>query len=581
MLTKTIISEAISKKSWSLVLLGFTILMGTLFKIAMALVLQNIIDKVLPVDPSLNPHLGMWVGLFVFGLLFSILFDFLGYYQAVKIGSFVTESLSKEVFSHALRADYMEVSSLPANDLAVSITKDCEVIGNQFIGKNWIFFWKQIIILIALFSTMMAIVPLWGLITFIVLPLFYMSLHSLRKFINKMDKDTYDKIQNLQVKTQKNLAMIRGIKLKNGIIPVEEQFGKDIEQLMNRHRFLDLLKRLYDSQLSDLFIGSLIGIILGIGGYLTIRGDMEATIGKLLAFVLMIPFVYHSFKSLMNISINTRIVDKEIEALEAIMGLRSEMKSEPVNQIEEVLSLKFQNVSFEGEQKDDLLDQVSFEIKRGEKLGILSYEPQDRQVIFELMTKLIRPKDGVISINNCDVNQMNTQYLRELITSVSSQQFVNQDTIANNITFPLLFDEYKYNDALNRSGLKEIVANFEQKDQTIVLETPLFTKSFLQRLQLANAFYKDSKIFILNDATAHLDIRSEEAIMKEVNKLKNKMVIIMSDKVYNVLNCDKILILMNGQVVEYGKLPDLLQNKDSEFNKMIKKVKTTKVVKVS
>ncbi|MGD9886547.1 MAG: ABC transporter transmembrane domain-containing protein [Bacilli bacterium] len=581
MLTKTIISEAISKKSWSLVLMGFTILMGTLFKIAMALILQNIIDKVLPVDPSLNPQLGMWVGLFVFGLLLSILFDFLGYFQAVKIGSFVTESLSKEVFSHALRADYMEVSSLPANDLAVSITKDCEVIGNQFIGKNWIFFWKQIIILIALFSTMMAIVPLWGLITFIVLPLFYMSLHNLRKFINKMDKDTYGKITNLQEKTQKNFAMIRGIKLKNGIIPVEEQFGKDIEQLMKRHRFLDLLKRFYDSQLRDLFIGSLIGIILGIGGYLTIRGDMEATIGKLLAFVLMIPFVYHSFESLMNISISPRIVDKEIKALDAIMGLRSEMKSEPVNQIEEVLSLKFQNVSFEGEQKDELLDQVSFEIKRGEKLGVLSYEPQDRQIIFELVTKLTHPKNGVISINNCDIHQMNTQYLRDLITSVSSQQFVNQDTIANNITFPLLFDEYKYNDALNRSGLKEIVANFEQKDQTIVLENPLFTKSFLQRLQLANAFYKDSKIFLLNDATAHLDIRSEEAIMKEVNKLKNKMVIIMSDKVYNVLNCDKILILMNGQVVEYGKLPDLLQNKDSEFNKMIKKVKTTKVVKVS
>ncbi|HPN60986.1 MAG TPA: ABC transporter ATP-binding protein, partial [Bacilli bacterium] len=346
-------------------------------------------------------------------------------------------------------------------------------------------------------------------------------------------------------------------------------------------RFLELLKRLYDSQLSDLFVGSLIAIILGIGGYLTIQGDMEATVGKLMAFVIMIPFVYHAFKTLMNTSISFKMIEKERQALDLILTLRSEMKSEPITQIEEVLSLKFQSVSYDGEGKDQSLNRVSFEIKRGEKIGILSYEAESRQIIFELLTKLIRPKNGVIAINNCDINKMNTQYLRELVTSVSSEQYVNEDSIANNITFPLPFDEYKYNDALNRTGLKEIIAGLELKDQSIVNEAAAFSKAFIQRLQLANAFYKDSKIFVLKNATTYLDVRSEEAIMKEVNKLKNKMVIIMSDKVYNVLGCDKILILMGGQVVEYGKLPELLQNKDSEFNKMIKKVKTTKTIRAS
>ncbi|MGD9605774.1 MAG: ABC transporter transmembrane domain-containing protein [Bacilli bacterium] len=581
MSAKAIVSEAISIKKGPLIFLGITILIATAFKISMAFILQIIIDQVLPLDPTLDPALGMWVGLFVVAMIFSVVLDFLSNFQAVNIGTFVTESLSKEVFSHAIRADYLEISQIPTSDLAVSTTKDCEVIGNQFIGKNWVQFWKQIIVLTALFATMMAIVPLWGLITFIVLPFFYMVMHSLKKFINKIDADTFEKIQNLQQNTQNTFSQIRGIKLKNGIIPTEEQFGKDISKIMRKHRFLDMLKRLYDSQLGDLFVGSVIAVILGIGGYLTIRGDMEATIGKLLAFIAMIPFVYHSFKSLMNISIHSKIVEKELKSLDFILSLHTEMKSEPINQLEEVLSLKFQRVSYYNEAKDNTIDQVSFELKRNEKLGVLSYEPENRQILFELLTKLIKPKDGIISINNCDINKMNTQYLRETITSISADQYLNEDTIANNITFPLAFDEYKYNDALNRSGLKEIIAELELKDQTVIAKSASFSKAFLQRLQLANAFYKDSKIFVLNDATSYLDIRSEEAIMKEVNKLKNKMVIIMSDKVYNVLNCDKIIILMNGQVVEYGKLPDLLQNKDSEFNKMIKKVKTTKAIKVS
>ncbi|HBP25786.1 MAG TPA: hypothetical protein DD618_02410 [Acholeplasmatales bacterium] len=201
--------------------------------------------------------------------------------------------------------------------------------------------------------------------------------------------------------------------------------------------------------------------------------------------------------------------------------------------------------------------------------------------MFDLVTKLIRPRDGVISINNCDLNKMNTFYLRDIITAVPQEISLMDDTIANNITYPMAFDEYKYNDALNRSGLKDILSTLENKDQTRIDKNSQFSNDFRQRIVLANAFYKDSKIFVLNEATSYLDVRSEEAIMKEFYKLKNKIAIVMSDKVYNILNCDKVLIISEGRVLEYGKVQDLLQNKDSEFNRMIKKVKTTRIAKVS
>ena len=132
------------------------------------------------------------------------------------------------------------------------------------------------------------------------------------------------------------------------------------------------------------------------------------------------------------------------------------------------------------------------------------------------------------------------------------------------------FDEYKYNDALHKSGLKEIVAKFENKDQSLIDD---FSDELMQRITLANAFYKDSKIFVFNEATSALKTRDEDAIMSEIFKLKNKLVVIMTEKIYYIAKCDKILILENDQVVEYGKTDELLQDRGSLFSKLIRKVK--------
>jgi ATP-binding cassette subfamily B protein len=103
----------------------------------------------------------------------------------------------------------------------------------------------------------------------------------------------------------------------------------------------------------------------------------------------------------------------------------------------------------------------------------------------------------------------------------------------------------------------------------------------MQRIIFANAFYKDSKIYLLDDATKFLDINTENELLNEVFKLKNKIIIMMTDKVYNLNLCDKILILENGKVTEYGKYTELLLNKESKTYKIIKKASLSKKEKVS
>jgi len=427
----------------------------------------------------------------------------------------------------------------------------------------------------------MIISPVLGLATYAFLPVFYGVIRFIEKYVKRMEVKAEQAMSEREMTISENFEKIRSIKLKNGIIQEEEEFEKNNDHYITAHKTMGNLKEISSSKFIDLFVLVIIAIVVGIGGYSVINNLPKYTIGTVLAFVLLIPTVYGSLRNLMTISIGPSNIKDEIASLNQLLVVKSEIRSEPITSLEDIHVLKFEDVTYVSKEEDYSIDSLSFELKRGEKLGIISYEGNSKASIFELLTKLIRPRDGMITINNCDINKINTFYLRDIITAVPQERCLFNDTIANNITYPLEFDEYSYNDALNKSGLKDILSTLEDKDQTIIDENHLLSEELMQRITMANAFYKDSKIFVLDEATSCLDVRSEEAIMKEIYKLKNKMIIIMTNKIYNIISCDKVLILENDQVLEYGKVQDLLREKTSVLSRMTKKVKAQKSSKVS
>ena len=114
--------------------------------------------------------------------------------------------------------------------------------------------------------------------------------------------------------------------------------------------------------------------------------------------------------------------------------------------------------------------------------------------------------------------------------------------------------------------------NLPKRDQENVKDVNL-SLADIERIGLANAFYKDSPIIILDDATAKLDSTSEKEILEEFFKLKNKIMIISSNRIATLAKCDKILILNEGKVVEYGNASDLMANSRSTYSKMIANLK--------
>lgn len=575
MRTKEIISQALSKKIALIIYFIVTSIISATLLVFCVLIVRTLIDDVYSI-PREDQKLAFWIGSFVVSLLLMIGAGIINKNLAISVSSNVTSSLSKAAYSASIRSEINEFEKIENNEIVNKIIDDSNYIGEVYIGRNWYLFLRNIIYLVAIFISMMIIDPVLGLITYGALPIFYTIVRSYDKYFlrikNKAEANNTERSRNVS----DDLDNVRSIKLRNGIEQEEDKITKLNEKYIKTQKTHGIFKDIKDNKLFDLSIGLLIALLLGVGG---LRSKDVHIPGTIIAVVIMVPMMYRMFSQLMYNNIMPSFIEQEVASLEEILTIKSELKAEPINSLEEIRSLKFQDVSYSTVNAN--IDNVSFELKRGEKLGILSLESNNDKIIFELLTKLVRPKEGIVSVNNVDYNKVNTLYLRSLITAIPDESKLFNDTIANNIIYPLAFDEYKYNDALNKSGLKNLLANYEDKDQTLInVDNPL-SDEMKYRIIFANAFYKDSKIFVLNETNSKLDARSEEALMQEVFELKNKIIIVISDKNYSVLNCDKVLILGEDGVVEYGTVNDLLSNKSSTLYRLIKKVKTIKGAKVS
>ena len=561
MQAKNIIASVLTKKIKMVILIFLAIIVGVMAKVFSALIIRNIIDRVILESGPLL----FWTTMFFIAVLLSVGLDIYIKNASLAIGTEISNALAKAVYSAAIRAEISELKKIDTDEIVKRIGVDCDVIGNKYIANNWLAFIQMSLFLLTVFISMIVIDPALGLLTFVTLPLVYMIVKTTDKFIGKVNEKAMAAQEERCRMVREDFEKVRSIKLKNGIIREEDEFERKSESFFKLYRNIGTLKEAVNFKVYDLFVGVALAIVLALGGYFAL-GDKKP--GTIVAFVILTPYVYTTFKRLLSLKINPSTVRGEMKAIDDILALRSEIKAEPITSLQELHTLKFENVTYNS--GDERIENVSFDVRRGEKLGIISVSGNGHKIIFDLFTKLLRPRDGVISINNCDINKISTLYLRDLITAVPQDDNLFSDTIINNITYPLPFDEYKYNDALHKSGLKEYIATLENKDQTLV---DGFSDELMQRITLANAFYKDSKIFVFNEATSALAVREEDAIMNEIFKLNNKLVVIMTDKIYYIAKCDKILILENDQVVEYGKTAELLQDRGSLLSRLIKKVR--------
>ncbi len=193
--------------------------------------------------------------------------------------------------------------------------------------------------------------------------------------------------------------------------------------------------------------------------------------------------------------------------------------------------IKIENVTFSYNNKIKLLNNVSFEIKKGEIFGIFGKSGSGKSTLVDIISGLIKPDIGNIKINN-DLNiNINLSSWQNQIGYVTQNPVLINDTIRNNISLgDLETDEKKLSNAINFSGLDQIIKNLPQKSDTIVGELgSKFSGGQKQMIAIARAVYRDPKLFIFDEATSAIDKEAENKIIEKIKELeKDNLVVIIS-----------------------------------------------------
>lgn len=577
--TKSIIKNVIITNKRLLITLISIMVVSIALRIATPLILRNLLNDIVIDGAIKTSKLVLFSCMAIAFTLFTFFLDTQRIAQTITLGLDITSNLNQKAFSTVLHSELQEMKKADNEEIIDKIKNKAGVIGNQYIARNVVPFIYELTLCIALNITLLAVNYWFFLLTLLALPIYYFVSTQVDDMIKKREEKAKRSEENHVKFLGESLKQVKNTKLLNGINLEEDKNAKLLKKIERSYIKDNSLKLVKNEVLNSLFLDIVFACFVWIGGYLITRTNNYKIVGSLIAVMFFIPQILRSVRRLIGIMVFPQNVEKEIEALDEIFNLRPENRAESIQQLDEIYSIKFKDVAFDYEKNGKFnLENINFEIKKGEKLGILGLSNSGKTTVADLLTKIIRPKQGSILINNCDLNKINSYYLRELIAVVPQEFKLIRGTIENNITYPLPFDEYKYNDALNKCRLKQVLANIDKRDQAMVSDdTDILTVAEKQKIALANAFYKDAKIFLLDEATSKLDQTSENEIMNEIYKLKNKVIIVISNRIYNLSKCDKILILNNGRIVEYGKTSELLADSHTTFARMMDEYEQTKI----
>ena len=221
------------------------------------------------------------------------------------------------------------------------------------------------------------------------------------------------------------------------------------------------------------------------------------------------------------------------------------------------------NFAYKSNLENQVLKNISIKINGGKMTALVGHSGSGKSTLLNMIPRIYNPTSGEVKVDNNNISSINLHSLRRQISIVDQNTTLFDDTIFNNIKYakPEASDEEIFT-AAKISMCTDFIEKLENKFQTVIGENGVkLSGGEKQRLSIARALLKDSKIILLDEATSSLDSETEEKIQKAIEELtKNKTTVVIAHRLSTILNSEKIYVVDKGSVESSGKHDDLIKN---------------------
>ena len=308
----------------------------------------------------------------------------------------------------------------------------------------------------------------------------------------------------------------------------------------------------------------LVSISLSIVAYFALGSQLGISLDAetFVAFFTAAGLMAKPIRQLSNINI---IVQKGLAAANEIFEqLDQEIEEdEGINEDKIEGKIEFNNINFSYDTGKQILSNISFSIEENETVAIVGKSGSGKSTIANLIPRFYNHSSGEILIDGKSISEFSLKHLRSSISIVNQSPSLFNDTISKNIAYgDDSVDVEKLKESAKLSGCDEFISNLpEGYESEIGDDGVLLSGGQRQRLAIARAFYKDSPIIILDEATSSLDTESELIVQEALEKLiTDRTTIVIAHRLSTIENASKIIVLDNGVISETGTHEELIKN---------------------
>jgi subfamily B ATP-binding cassette protein MsbA len=405
----------------------------------------------------------------------------------------------------------------------------------------------------------------FAVLVIIIIPLSGFFSYKVGQSIRRKSKRTSIQSAGILNIIKETLSNIKIVKIFNLEKLENEKFNKE------NNKYFNLLFR--QSKLSNLLtpineiIGLLVGILLIWFGGTSVLQEQTMKSDDFIKFILLLFAMLQPIRKLSNINI---ILQNGIAASERVFSIfdnyqkiREEKNAIKIDKFKS--NIEFKNVSFKYEDNSDnnILDNISVKIKKGETVAIVGESGAGKSTFSELIPRLYDVTKGELLLDDINIKKYALKDLRNLISVVTQNTILFNDTIKYNISY----SNNKVSDnevfqAIKSANLDNLINHLPNGINTIIGENGVkLSGGEKQRLSIARAIIKNPKVLILDEATASLDSDSEKKVHEAIdNIIKDRTVIIIAHRLSTIVNADKILVIQKGRIIDQGTHDELLEN---------------------
>jgi subfamily B ATP-binding cassette protein MsbA len=501
-------------------------------------------------------------------------------YQAkilmIQISEEVKKMLQIDMLKSFINADTQIIESRHTGKYISNLSFDVDQI-TRMLAEAFLSIFKDGLTLIGLLFVMFFQNWKLSLIAIIMIPLATVIARKLGKRMGKVATEAQEKSGDLNryfVDLFKNHKIIK-------IFQRESFENKRSEDYVNALKDKSIKIRsvyLRSTPIMEILTGFMIALLIFYSGKLIINEELN--INNFFSFLAAMMLAYQPVKSLTKVNIAISQGLSAAKRIIPIIDIRNEI-SKNENSKEISLSegtINFENVNFAYFSNPDkeVLKNISVKFSGGKMTALVGQSGSGKSTLLNMIPRIYHPSNGKINIDNQDLSEINLYSLRKQISIVDQNTTLFDDTVFNNIKYakPDATQEEVF-EAAKLSMSIDFINNLENGFETKIGENGVkLSGGEKQRLSIARAFLKQSKIILLDEATSSLDSETEEKIQKAIEELiHNKTTIVIAHRLSTILNSDRIYVMEKGKVLDYGKHDELLIKSSAYKNFYEKQIK--------